>query len=110
MNTRLLFICSANHDRSPTAEAMYRQYPGLETRSTGIFKQDKTVRGCLQWANVIVVMEKHHEAYIRRHFADAVAEKPVYTLHIPDQYLRMQDSLVRLIQERMEPVLAEISQ
>ena len=108
MNTRVLFICSANGDRSPTAEAIYKQYPGLETRSTGIFKPDKTVYACLRWANVIVAMEQHHAEYIRKHFAKALAEKPLYTLDIPDDYLYMQDVLIQFIHERMNAILAEI--
>lgn len=108
MNKKVLFICSANCDRSPTAEAIYRQHPGIETKSTGIFKSDEEIQDHLCWADVIVVMEDYHEEYIRRHFADIVTGKPVYILNIPDKYLYMQDALVSLIQERMETVLSEI--
>ena len=107
MSTRILFVCTGNSDRSPTAETIYKQYPGLETKSTGILKNDGIVQDCLQWADVIVVMEKHHEEYICKYFAEDVAEKPIYTLDIPDHYLYMQDSLVQLIKERMKPVLTK---
>ena len=105
MGTRILFICSANRDRSPTAEAIYKQYPDLEARSTGILKPDETIQACLSWAEVIVTMEKHHEDYICEHFAEIVAEKPIHTLNIPDKYLYMQPLLVELIKERMVEVL-----
>ena len=108
MGIKVLFVCYGNSDRSPTAEIIYKQYPGLETRSTGILKNDKTIQDCVQWADVIVAMEKHHEEYILELFSEDVAEKPIYTLDIPDNYLYMQDSLVQLIKERMETVLVEI--
>ena len=108
MDTKVLFICSANCDSSPTAEKVFGRYSGLETWSTGIMKNDETIDGCLRWADAIVVMEKHHKEYICKHFAEAIDEKPIFTLDIPDNYFYMQDSLVSLIQERMQPVLKEI--
>jgi predicted protein tyrosine phosphatase len=30
-----LFVCSRNEWRSPTAEAIYRRFPGVNARSTG---------------------------------------------------------------------------
>ncbi len=108
MKTRMLFICSANHDRSPTAEIMYQRHPGLEAKSTGIFKPQKEVRDCLSWAEVIVVMEDIHEAYIRKRFAEALADKPVFVLGIADRYRFMEDELTSLIEERMEAVLQSI--
>ncbi|WP_223816002.1 arsenate reductase/protein-tyrosine-phosphatase family protein [Adhaeribacter rhizoryzae] len=32
---RILFVCSRNQWRSPTAEKVFRYYPGLEVRSAG---------------------------------------------------------------------------
>lgn len=105
MKTKILFVCTANHDRSPTAEIMYQRYSGLEAKSTGIFKPEKKVREGLAWADVIVVMEDIHETYIREHFAEALAEKPVFVLGIEDRYRFMEDDLTNLIEERMEAVL-----
>jgi protein-tyrosine-phosphatase len=35
MSTNLLFICSRNQWRSPTAEAIWRRRPGFNVRSAG---------------------------------------------------------------------------
>ena len=105
MKTRMLFVCTANHDRSPTAEIMYQRYPGLEAKSTGIFKPEKKVSEGLTWADVIVVMEHVHETYIREHFAQELAGKPVFVLGIEDRYRFMEDELTSLIEEKMEAVL-----
>ena len=108
MKTKMLFVCTANHDRSPTAEIMYQRHPGLEAKSTGIFKPEKKVREGLAWADVIVVMEDIHETYIREHFAQDLADKPVFVLGIEDRYRFMEDELTSLIEERMEAVLQSI--
>ena len=105
MKTRMLFVCTANHNRSPTAEIMYQRYPGLEAKSTGIFKPEKKVREGLSWADVIVVMEDVHEKHIREHFAQELADKRVFVLGIEDRYRYMEDDLTDLIEERMEAVL-----
>ncbi len=34
--TRVLFICSRNRLRSPTAEAVFAAWPGVETDSAGL--------------------------------------------------------------------------
>ena len=108
MKTKILFVCTANHDRSPTAEIMYQRYSGLEAKSTGIFKPEKKVREGLAWADVIVVMEDIHETYIREHFAQELEDKPVFVLGIEDRYRFMEDDLTDLIEERMEAVLQSI--
>ena len=108
MKTKILFICTANHDRSPTAEIMYQRHPGLEEKSTGIFRPEKKVREGLSWADVIVVMEDVHETYIREHFAQELGDKPVFVLGIEDRYRFMEDELTSLIEERMEAVLQSI--
>ena len=108
MKTKMLFVCTANHDRSPTAEIMYQRHPGLEAKSTGIFKPEKKVREDLTWADVVVVMEDVHETYIREHFAQELGDKPVFVLGIEDRYRFMEDELTSLIEERMEAVLQSI--
>ena len=108
MKTKILFVCTANHDRSPTAEIIYQRHPGLEAKSTGIFKPEKKVREGLSWADVIVVMEDVHEKHIREHFPQELGDKPVFVLGIEDRYRFMEDDLTNLIEERMEAVLQSI--
>ncbi|ELO89522.1 hypothetical protein SEEE5621_17379, partial [Salmonella enterica subsp. enterica serovar Enteritidis str. 6.0562-1] len=51
----VLFICSRNQWRSPTAEQVFRRYPGLSVRSAGTSRNAKKSVSCglLQWADVI---------------------------------------------------------
>jgi type I restriction enzyme M protein len=55
---RVLFVCSQNSLRSPTAEAVFRDDPRLEVRSAGT-DADAPVpvtREFAEWANVVLVM------------------------------------------------------
>ena len=62
---RALFICSRNRLRSPTAERVFADWPDIETDSAGL-APDAEVRVSaeqLDWATVILVMEKKFGAY-----------------------------------------------
>ena len=54
----LLFICSRNQWRSPTAERVFRAYPNVQTRSAGTSPNARhtvSIRD-IQWADKILVM------------------------------------------------------
>ena len=55
----VLFLCSRNRRRSPTAEEVFRDWPGVETASAGVNADaDSPVTPeLLAWANVVMVME-----------------------------------------------------
>ena len=94
--TKLLFICSQNRLRSLTAEKIFGGHPGYEVRSAGTQPEARIVvtEGHIGWADLIFVMEKSHLNKLHRKFPEALAEKRVITLHIPDEYTFMQPELV----------------
>lgn len=106
----LLFICSKNRWRSPTAEAIYRQCPGLSVRSRGT--SPKAVRHVspkdLQWADHIFVMERKHAQRLRADHPAALHAKPLHVLSIPDHYRYMDPALVALLQSTIDPILATL--
>ena len=55
---KILFVCTMNQWRSPTAERIYADKPLVVARSCGASaKASKTVRGTdLQWADVVLVL------------------------------------------------------
>ncbi|MBL9174848.1 MAG: hypothetical protein JNL10_15025, partial [Verrucomicrobiales bacterium] len=57
---RVLFVCSMNQWRSPTAEALYRNDARLEVRSAGvrIGARRRITQEDLEWADWIFVMER----------------------------------------------------
>jgi predicted protein tyrosine phosphatase len=100
---RLLFICSQNRLRSPTAEAVFSQYEGIEALSAGTNNDaDTSVSADLiDWADVIFVMEKSHRSRITRKFNASLRGKRVVVLGIPDDYEFMDPGLVRLLEARV---------
>lgn len=94
---KLLFVCTENKMRSPTAEAVLKGMNGYEVKSAGTSKQARVSidRGLLEWADRIYVFEKKHVDAIRYRWPDQL--RKVINLHIPDEYDYMQSELVDLI-------------
>lgn len=105
---KLLFLCSRNRWRSPTAEKIFHDVDGFQARSAGTEPgaRIKVSAGHLGWADVIFVMEQKHARRLREKFAEEVADKPVICLHIPDDYEFMQPELIALLESAVTPHLS----
>ncbi|MFC0536577.1 low molecular weight protein tyrosine phosphatase family protein [Pelagicoccus mobilis] len=105
--TNLLFICSRNQWRSPTAESVFRKYSGYATRSRGTSK--KAVRHVsvkdLQWADQIFVMERKHAQRLRAEFPRETEFKKPIVLDIPDDYKFGDPDLINLLRTKTDPLL-----
>ena len=103
----VLFVCSRNRLRSPTAERVFAAHPGIETDSAGLAPDaDVQLDGeQVRWADLIVVMEKRHRAALNRRFSRMLGGTRVVCLDIPDHYGFMQPELVELLERRMRPHL-----
>ncbi|CAN0641087.1 low molecular weight protein tyrosine phosphatase family protein [Burkholderia cepacia] len=105
--TRALFICSRNRLRSPTAEAVFAAWPGVETDSAGL-APDADTHVCaeqLDWADVVFVMERTHKTRLTAQFGTHLRHKKVVCLDIPDRYAYMQPELVTLLERKAGPFL-----
>lgn len=107
MKTKFLFICTANKDRSPTAKALCAQYTHLEGLSAGTSKYAKRplTEELVRWADVLVVMERGHLEHIREHYPEAAEGRPIHCLDIPDEFRSMDPALVRMLRERLQPIV-----
>lgn len=104
----ILFVCTANKLRSPTAQAVFSGRPDITVRSAG-FDPEAPCRldaELVAWADKIYAMETHHREKIRKKFKKVLGKTPVITLGIPDEYEFMQPELVALLKERL-PVYAD---
>lgn len=99
----LLFVCTENRLRSPTAEAIFSDYDGVKARSAGLGPLAGTpVSGeLIEWAHVVIVMEPMHEQEIQRQYGDRLDDTPLVCLNIPDRYPYMDDELVELLKRRV---------
>ena len=100
---RILFVCSENRLRSPTAEAVFSEYDGVEAISAGTNADCRTpVSGDLiQWADVILVMENTHKKKIRQRFGPLLKDKKIGVLDIPDHFHFMEPLLVEILRRRV---------
>ena len=104
---RLLFICSRNRWRSPTAEQVFSARPGVECASAGLTHDAETpvTPELLQWADLILVMERDHKTKLQSRFTSQVSGKRVVCLDIPDKFKYMDPGLVQLLEAKVSPYL-----
>lgn len=97
----VLFICSRNQWRSPTAETVWRKHPDISVRSAGTSPSARrTVSAAdIHWADVIVVMEQKHKNRLVAEFTRLLEHKPIHVLDIPDEYKYMDPELVEILEE-----------
>ena len=66
----ILFVCSQNELRSPTAEQVFSGHRDLAVASAGLNHDapQPVTPDLLEWADVIFVMEKAHLSRLRKRF------------------------------------------
>ena len=101
---RILFVCSRNQWRSPTAEKVFRQYPGWEVRSAGTAAgaRRKVTQELLTWADLIFVMERKHQQRLRQEFNTVGHNRKIVVLAIPDKYRYMDPELIQLLKDAVK--------
>jgi predicted protein tyrosine phosphatase len=106
---RVLFLCSRNRLRSPTAETVFRAWPQLEVDSAGLAPDAETPLSSeqLAWAELILVMEDTHKRRLQQRFAGQLKGKRVTVLGIPDDYDFMQPELIELLLRKAGPMLRQ---
>ena len=99
----VLFVCSQNRLRSPTAEQVFSCRGDIEVDSAGTNHDadNPLTIDLVAWADMIFVMEKTHRGKLQRRFRTALGGKRVICLDIPDDYAFMQPELVRLLEARV---------
>ncbi len=104
---KILFICSRNRWRSPTAEAVFCDYEGLETDSAGLDLEAEVplCTEALEWADIVFVMEQTHRRKLSKQFQPWLKEKRVVCLDIPDKYRYMDPALVKVLKRKVLPLL-----
>lgn len=109
---KVLFVCSGNKQRSPTAEDYFcSQYPQHEFDSAGTNHKfcekagtQKLEEEMLQWADLVLVMEKHHKQIIMDHTGGKYIDK-IKVLRIMDVYRYGQRELVEILEEKVGDML-----
>ena len=102
--TNVLFVCSMNRWRSPTAEKIYAQHEHIIARSKGTSRKARQTISAddIRWADVIFVMERKHEQQLRTRFPGETASATIHVLDIPDDYQFMDPELIHCIETAVE--------
>jgi predicted protein tyrosine phosphatase len=104
---RALFVCTQNRRRSPTAEQVFSQWPGVECASAGVHDSADVPLSAelIEWADVVFVMEKAQRNKLSAKFRACLHAKRIVVLGIPDDYGFMEPALVRLLEKKVSPYL-----
>ena len=104
---KLLFLCSQNKLRSPTAEAIFSEYERLEVESAGLNKDAEIPLSAemIESADIIFVMEKTHRNKLSKKFQTFLKGKRVVCLDIPDEYDYMDSELIKILKNKVLPLL-----
>lgn len=107
MTKRILFLCSRNKLRSPTAEQVFSRRPTIEVASAGLNADAETpcTAELVEWADVIFVMEKAHRSRLSARFNRHLKHARIICLDIPDAYEFMQPELVQLLEMKVSRFL-----
>jgi predicted protein tyrosine phosphatase len=102
---KILFVCTVNRLRSPTAETLFSTWPGVEALSAGTDASATTplTPELVASADVIFTMEKHHRDKIRKKYKIRPSDGRIITLNIPDEYERDDPALIELLELKAGP-------
>jgi len=101
MKKKILFVCSANLNRSPTFEKYFKKIlpkKDWEVRSAGIWHGVlyQVNEEILEWADKVFVMDMSHYFFIFKHYYEYIDK--VVVVGISDEYNPDEDKLIELIE------------
>lgn len=100
---RVLFICSGNLERSPTAEQVFRNWVELDVKSAGSDESalNPLTKDVIDWADMIFAMEENHKRRVLEISPDSSGK--IIVLGIEDVYYRSDPGLVKILKKRVTP-------
>ncbi|WP_428328288.1 low molecular weight protein tyrosine phosphatase family protein [Mucilaginibacter sp.] len=103
----LLFVCSKNQWRSPTAKDLFKNHARHQARSAGTSDKAriKINQKLIEWADVIFVMERRHKELIKQRFPAVIKAKPLLVLDIEDNYQYGDTELIEILKDCLSEYL-----
>jgi predicted protein tyrosine phosphatase len=100
---KLLFVCSRNRRRSPTAEIAFSGLPEIEVMSAGtaVDAENPVSTELIEWADIVFVMEMVHRRRLNQRFGKLLRTKQIVIQGIPDKYKYMDPELVEILREKV---------
>ncbi|MBS1804340.1 MAG: phosphotyrosine protein phosphatase [Acidobacteria bacterium] len=103
----VLFVCSRNKRRSPTAESIFSNLEGVNVLSAGTSVDAETPISAdlIEWADLILAIESVHRRRIQQRFGTLLRQKKIAVLGIPDDYEYGDEELVRRLHKAVTSYL-----
>jgi len=104
---KVLFVCSQNRLRSPTAEHVFSKRRDIEVDSAGTNNDadNPLTSELVEWADIIFAMERRHRTKLQNRYRAELKNKRVICLDIPDEFEFMDPMLVRILEARVSRYL-----
>jgi predicted protein tyrosine phosphatase len=95
--SNLLFICSKNQWRSPTAELLFKNHPLHHARSAGTSDKARirVSQKLIDWADVLFFMERKYLDIVKQRFN--INSQTIIVLDIEDNYQFNDPELVEIL-------------
>lgn len=105
----VLFVCSMNKWRSPTAERIYARKHLINTRSGGTSSKARHSISLddIKWSDIVIVMESKHKQRLIADYPEAMRYREIHVLEIEDNYKFMDPELVDELKAAVDPILDE---
>lgn len=107
---KILFICTANLNRSKTGEDLFKdKYPAKSAGTLCMEENGYTTpvsRELLEWADLVIVFESDHVEFLKKNYPNI--EMKVINLEVPDIYPFHSVDLLEIIKERVPYVIDRI--
>jgi predicted protein tyrosine phosphatase len=102
---RILFVCTANMYRSPTAEKLFKGREDVDVRSAGTWMEapNRISRELIEWADTIFVMENHHKKNLLK--ISSESEMKIIVLDIPAIYKKDSPELIEMLKAKLSNYL-----
>ncbi|MBI4154754.1 phosphotyrosine protein phosphatase [Candidatus Woesearchaeota archaeon] len=100
--SKVLFICNQNQNRSKTAEELFRKF--FETKSAGLFNEKPVKKDQIEWADLIIVMEKFQIEELIKRFPSECFKKRIFSVDIPDIYIYNQPELIEILNKKLPDI------
>ncbi|MBW1297897.1 phosphotyrosine protein phosphatase [Aquimarina litoralis] len=112
---KILFVCSANKQRSKTAADYFSEkLKGFEFDSAGTNHKICHNEGTqpltyelMKWADLVMVMEERHRKLIIENGGSKFGKK-INVLAIPDRFKYFQKELIDLLEQKARPLIMNL--
>ncbi|HZX59841.1 MAG TPA: protein tyrosine phosphatase [Mucilaginibacter sp.] len=103
--SNLLFICSKNQWRSPTAESLFKNHPLHQARSAGTSDKARIriSQKLIDWADVLFFMERKHLDIVKQRFQSE--NQTIIVLDIEDNYQCNDPDLIEILKASLSDYL-----